>query len=106
MEVMVGRDDFGRFQAFPHPTQCEICHGQEHMILQYLELKLPKGIDIPRTIIKDTNCLIGITCGCYAKFHRQVAHIEDAMKARLKPGPRKLTHEEEDERDLRENSGK
>jgi hypothetical protein len=29
---------------------------------------------------------VGISCGCYAKFHRQVAHIHDNMVMRQSDG--------------------
>jgi hypothetical protein len=43
---------------------------------------LPTGIKLKDTIHKIYPRVIGITCGCYGKFHRQVAHIEDKMKSR------------------------
>lgn len=39
-------------------------------------------IEVSRTILKDTKNYIGINCGCYSKFHRQVAHIRHAMMSR------------------------
>lgn len=38
--------------------------------------------DAQNTILKDTKNRIGITCGCYAKFHRQVAHIFEKTEHR------------------------
>lgn len=52
------------------------------------DLNLPTGIGVDSTILHNKRTddpevhvdLIGINCGCYAKFHRQVAHIADRMK--------------------------
>lgn len=34
----------------------------------------------PEGVICIHHRYLGIGCGCYAKFHRQLAHIEDRMK--------------------------
>jgi hypothetical protein len=39
-------------------------------------------IDLSKTILKKHRNPIGVPCGCYAKFHRQVAHISDKRTAR------------------------
>jgi hypothetical protein len=61
------------------------------------DVKLPEGIDLDRTIVmrimtnqKHPNRFIGIGCGCYAKFHRQVAHIQSKMESRKNAKRRKL----------------
>lgn len=67
---------------------CEVC-GMGTRCLHIYEAHMPEGIDIGKTIAHsptDTGApitLIGIGCGCYAKFHRQVAHIQDKMTARV-----------------------
>jgi hypothetical protein len=47
-------------------------------------ITLPTGLKPGPTLIafdgkKPVN-ILGITCGCYAKFHRQVAHIQGRSK--------------------------
>lgn len=46
--------------------------------------------DVGNTLLKDTKNRVGITCGCYGKFHRQVTHIFEKTEARHR---RANTHE-------------
>ena len=64
--------------------QCENC-GHTTMVINIQLVSLPDGINYDRRlIVADSNdqriSHIGIGCGCYAKFHRQIAHIVDATK--------------------------
>lgn len=67
-----------------HELHCGVC-GTVTSVLVVVEdaqgLEHIHSIRKESTIIGDTNYL-GLTCGCYAKFHRQVAHIEDKIKSR------------------------
>jgi hypothetical protein len=60
------------------PWKCDRCQKKRCVTVRIEEVTLD-GIDRNRTILKDVN-FIGVTCGCYAKFHRQVTHIQEAMK--------------------------
>lgn len=87
---MRGQDGLGKIEVHID-SSCENC-GEEGPTVGYqgLHLTLPKGIDENdgRLIITGHQIkpslryrkFLGITCGCYAKFHRQIAHIEDRMK--------------------------
>lgn len=71
-----GEDAFGKFRITGGP--CEVCRSPQQVLnVCYWDLSLPNGIDPAKTIFKD---YIGINCGCYAKFHRQVTHIQEAMR--------------------------
>lgn len=77
-----GKDKFGPFILDTHILPCDVC-GTVAVRLGYngAKYKLPDGIDAKATILPNPQRMwIGITCGCYAKLHRQVAHIEDAQK--------------------------
>lgn len=75
-----GEDDFGEYSFVIEP--CDICKATGMLGLQYFNKpRLPAGIKLKDTIHKIYPRVIGVSCGCYAKFHRQVAHIQDAMKS-------------------------
>lgn len=73
--------------------ECGIC-GTWTMVIWITTVDLPQGIKVESTILTQTTSttrpqgrtvgLIGVGCGCYARFHRQIAHIEDMMKARAR----------------------
>ena len=63
--------------------QCEHC-DYKTVCVKITGLMLPKGMTVKATILQDRKedephriTYIGVGCGCYAKFHRQVAHIND-----------------------------
>lgn len=71
-----GSDDFGTFRLREGKV-CQAC-GQRGVAViyrpKYLELE-KEVLEAPSLILKDSGKPIGVTCGCYAKLHRQVAHI-------------------------------
>lgn len=74
-----GKDEFGSFIIVKH--HCARC-GEEGPAIKYNDedFKLPMDLElekIPNSILKDTGKYLGILCGCYAKFVRQIAHIQD-----------------------------
>ena len=75
------RDDIGQW-VICKDGRCDNCEAECYAYLVAELLWLP----VPRTgtIIAHAERL-GITCGCYGKLHRQVAHIQDAYKQREKP---------------------
>lgn len=88
--ISTGKDKFGAFAIERNHEQeqelCISCDEPMPIKLEYLDLMgFPEGIDVKATILKDEHAAIGITCGCYAKLHRQVAHIEDAQKRQKLP---------------------
>jgi hypothetical protein len=75
-----GKDGFGRFRIRGGP--CTYCGAATILCVGYHGVTLPAGIKVEDTILADKDNHLGINCGCYAKFHRQVAHIKDRMEAR------------------------
>jgi len=76
-----GEDVFGPFKITGGP--CSVCGDTGILTVGYLTTpRLPLGIPIGGTILKDEGNYLGINCGDYARFHRQVAHITDKMNSR------------------------
>lgn len=81
-EGHAGHDKFGSFTLTQN--YCGVC-GTPGIVLRYkpgLELPTYYGsdgssgpLDPGRLVIKSARTHIGVTCGCYASFHRQVASI-------------------------------
>jgi len=79
-----GKDKFGSFELVAS-TACNVCRpsprtADPNICVRYRGMILPPGIALEDTILKPPVKEIGILCGCYAKFHRQVAHIQDKIK--------------------------
>src|SRR6266496_1184904 len=68
-----GQDHFGDFTLSSY--YCFVCKDAA-IVVEYQTINLGR-IEINNTILRDIKNAIGITCGCYGKFHRQVAHIND-----------------------------
>lgn len=88
--IASGSDSIGNFEV-EIPGLCPRCNDGVEVCIHY---KSPAavnralkalGIDpeLPSLILKIPRDL-GVTCGCYASFHRQVAHISDSRKSRNK----------------------
>lgn len=65
--------------------KCHACGGAVGVLIKVSKITLPEGIKPGKTLIayrdeKKAHGQIGVTCGCYARFHRQVAHIQGRMK--------------------------
>lgn len=70
---------------------CQIC-GHATKCIGVIEVSLPEGLKktdsnvlfnrLNADFYPDRGPYIGIGCGCYAKGHRQVAHITSAIKTR------------------------
>lgn len=66
---------------------CDNC-GESTWPFEISEIRLPEGIKPSNKLIvyrEGPNELeaakwIGFGCGCYGKFHRQIAHIKGGMK--------------------------
>jgi hypothetical protein len=101
-----GEDAFGKFTV-AMPGNCETCRlpsgesphlaGVDAVVQYDRKPKLPAGIAPEATILQVTTKRftggktvrssklvrqLGITCGCYAKLHRQVVHIEESIAKR------------------------
>jgi hypothetical protein len=87
----VGQDLIGRISVTV--GQCGYCLHEGLRVRYSGKVTLPKDIEPSTKLIlyrpdyistpqKNRKQQLGITCGCYAKFHRQIAHIEDRMKNR------------------------
>lgn len=85
-----GEDKFGKFRVTGGP--CTNCGQGDNICIHYLirdgaYVNLPGGIKPSDTTLQPAGTQIGdtylgVNCGCYAKFHRQVAHIETTQKLR------------------------
>jgi hypothetical protein len=75
-----GRDDFGPFKI--KEGECPKCQ-HEGLVVQYTAApRLSDYVKKARALILNGKRIIGLTCGCYAKYHRQVAHIESGRRKR------------------------
>lgn len=73
-----GEDKFGRIRLTGGP--CTNCNKGGVVCVHYLGRIDIGPIQVGDTILKSVrDGYLGINCGCYAKFHRQVAHILDKM---------------------------
>lgn len=79
----------------PGGLRCENCHTHTNVIIRIKKVNLPAGIQPatsliaympkPQTLDEIVPLqYLGITCGCYARFHRQICHINE-MRARRLP---------------------
>jgi len=82
----VGKDAFGNFRVTGGP--CTYCGSPKELCVKYGPKSFDLGnIDPARTILRDPNTgHLGILCGCYGKFHRQVAHIRHKMGEEVNNG--------------------
>lgn len=60
---------------------CGACDGNFRGLIRITKINLPEGIKPGKTLIaygKDAkpHKYLGIQCGCYARFHRQIVHIQ------------------------------
>lgn len=79
----VGRDSLGDFELFiPIRTSCGICNRKGLCVRYQDKPSLGRyAAEAPGLLLrnkKTSNFIrtIGINCGCYAKVHRQIAHIQ------------------------------
>jgi hypothetical protein len=80
---MMGHDKIGKFIMNDNrmPNKCGICR-EDAICLRYTSsgLHISSYIrEAPSFLMRNRNKwirTIGITCGCYAKVHRQMVHIE------------------------------
>lgn len=74
-----GHDEYGDFIIVKH--HCSRC-GELGPCIRYNPdtFSLPLDIDVEKTILKSPMNYLGISCGCYSTFSRQIAHIEDYYK--------------------------
>src|SRR5438552_15425880 len=78
----------GNMDTRARKEKCEVCHAMAFPVIHLHNLTLPDGIKWDSVILtqgtgEDSFLVrtVGINCGCYARFHRQVAHIVVAMTA-------------------------
>lgn len=76
-----GGDELGKF-TIQVPGHCGTCDTYQDMVVTYNTISLTRGLRarkieafLPSSIYRKGKS-IGVTCGCYARFQRQVAHIE------------------------------
>ena len=74
-------DAFGRFTC--GEGRCAAC-GRVGLSIRYVRgtFELPQGIDVGKTILRVPTNRLGIGCGDYGKFHRQVTHISHKMRSK------------------------
>lgn len=87
-----GKDDLATFAVLV-PGHCKACNTDTDVILRYHASQLRASLaslDIdPQTpslivVVNRKIVEIGVTCGCYAKFQRQVAHISKQRESKTK----------------------
>ena len=78
--MVKGKDDFGIFEIMA--AKCGRCNSLGIVVNYTPSIKLPEDIHVEDTILGHPSRSLGIQCGHYARFHRQVAHIQDKIKAR------------------------
>lgn len=70
----------------PHLGTCPLCGAPRQRIIDVASVETPHGFGAEATVMFNRaddaihSCL-GLTCGCYAKFHRQVVHIQESQLA-------------------------
>lgn len=78
-----GEDDLGRFiigaGKCVHCSKTVVCVKYAPASFSLVSFNIA---DVKNTLLKDTKNRIGITCGCYAKFHRQIVHIFEKTEAK------------------------
>lgn len=92
-----GKDDLATFAVLV-PGHCKACNKDTDVILRYhssqLIASLKKKLNledvklVPSLLILVNGKVseIGVTCGCYAKFQRQVAYISRQRESKTKRG--------------------
>lgn len=82
VERLEGEDKFGRFVIRIALRHCDVCGRACWATVGYgSSASLPEGVRIGDTILGDWGGWTGIDCGCYGKFHRQVAHTVDGTSS-------------------------
>ena len=78
----IGKDKFGPFVLDTRILPCDACGASNSARIAYTKQpSIPLSIRQEDTILPQPLTMwLGVTCGCYAKFHRQVAHIETTQK--------------------------
>jgi hypothetical protein len=88
--VLSGTDKFGDIRL--RQGKCEHC-GKTTTRVDWMSFELPANIDpTARTLICNIDDRgnfrqtalpkLGITCGCYSSFHRQVAHVSSRQNGK------------------------
>ncbi len=82
-ERRFGEDKIGKFHLTGGP--CTNCQATNVVCVHYRfnsTLEFPGNFHAGDTILTADpgSTYLGINCGCYAKFHRQVAHIQEAQR--------------------------
>lgn len=78
-----GSDDVGRF-VISHGV-CTGCHKHTACVKyapKSASLANWNIVSVESTLLKDWSKRLGITCGCYAKFHRQITHIFEKTESK------------------------
>ena len=85
--IAAGHDSVGKFKVRnnkalePSSYRCPSCRKEPGLIVHWdAKIHLPKRIlEAPSFILHSKSHtmvrVVGLTCGCYAKVHRQIAHI-------------------------------
>lgn len=79
--IIRGRDSFGSWRmatSEEHTATCPICGEEAHAILRYWQVHLPMDIPVDKTMLKRPRNPIGVDCGCWSRWTRQVVHISES----------------------------
>lgn len=84
-----GHDRVGRFVVImgrPRNSSrfaCSSCGMQGQPVVRYLEkLKVDEKVECAPSFIGRGRRTFGVSCGCYARLHRQLVHIEEWSRRR------------------------
>jgi len=87
--VAKGSDDLSLFKV-NITGYCRTCNKAVEVSVKYSPVAIFKvlegrGIKEGPSLLLKPTAEIGVTCGCYAKFHRQVAHISELRRREVRP---------------------
>ena len=80
-----GSDSFASFLTWL-PGHCYTCGEDVDVVVFYKASEVRKALNalslkLTKSLVLKAPFTIGVTCGCYAKWHRQLAHISDRRRA-------------------------
>jgi hypothetical protein len=76
VHVAIGRDTLGEFNVCDE-AECPNCKHVGLLIWYKTKPKLSDYVRNAPSLILKGRRQIGLTCGCYAKLHRQITHIKE-----------------------------
>jgi len=76
VHIARGVDSLGTFNVMDNEI-CPNCKHAGQIVVYRTKPKMSDYVrDAPSLVMKKPGRRIGFTCGCYAKLHRQIVHID------------------------------